>query len=65
LFLIPWFLCLCMWWRFFFGSCFCLRPENRPNMFIYFLRCDMLGEGGGVGGAVITSCVYVIIDFLR
>ena len=65
LFLIPWFLCLCMWWRFFFGSCFCLRPENRPSVFVFFLRCDMLGGGRWGGGAVITSCVYVIIDFLR
>ena len=31
--------------------------------FCVFLRCDMLGGGWG-GRGVITSCVYVIIDFL-
>ena len=65
LFLIPWFLCLCMWWRFFLGHVFAYGPKTGPTCLFIFCVVICWGEGGGVGGAVITSCVYVIIDFLR
>ena len=46
-----------------FVSWFCLRPENRPSAFELF--CVVICWGGWGGWGVITSCVYVIIDFLR
>ena len=46
------------------APCFCLRPENWPSVFAFF--CVVICWGAGVWGGrgVITSCVYVIIDFL-
>ena len=49
--------------RCFARRCFCLRPENRPSVFAFF--CVVICWVGWGGGGVITSCVYVIIDFLR
>ena len=35
--------------------CFCLRPENRPSVFAFFWRCDMLGGGVKRGNSVLIG----------
>ena len=41
-------ICICI--------CICLRPESRPSVFAFFLRCDMLG-GLWVGGCNNVLCL--------
>ena len=41
-----------------------LPTARKPAQRFFFGVVICWGAGGGVGGAVITSCVYVIMDFL-